>query len=155
MKSYWTDEQSALLKELHLKSELSFKDISELVNARFNTTYSRNAMIGRAKRMGLPLRGGPAALVRPTTPRIKKTVVRIQRANSQGALRVYETEVFEEPEQNVVGFGLTIEQLNIDNCRFIVSEEPTLYCGKRIFDRSFCKSCYRRCYVPVRERKAA
>lgn len=71
----WTPEHSEALREL-LAGGLSYSLIAEALNARFNTDYSRNAAIGRAKRMGLasPARDGdtPGTTARPRQPRIHK-----------------------------------------------------------------------------------
>jgi GcrA cell cycle regulator len=52
MQSSWADEHSRALRE-YLEKGLSFSRIAKAINARFNTAYSRNATIGRARRMGL------------------------------------------------------------------------------------------------------
>jgi GcrA cell cycle regulator len=56
MQSSWAEEHSRALRE-YLEKGLSFSRIAKAINARFNTAYSRNATIGRARRMGL---SGPA-----------------------------------------------------------------------------------------------
>ena len=47
----WTPEHSAALREF-VERGMSYADAADAVNARFGTTYSRSAAIGRAKRMG-------------------------------------------------------------------------------------------------------
>jgi hypothetical protein len=48
----WAPEHSDALRE-HLAKGMSFSEIAKAINSRFNTTYSRNAALGRARRMGL------------------------------------------------------------------------------------------------------
>jgi GcrA cell cycle regulator len=48
----WTEEHSKALREF-LESGISYARIADAINAKFQTAYSRNAVIGRAKRMGL------------------------------------------------------------------------------------------------------
>src|SRR5713101_118216 len=48
----WTEEHSKALREL-LESGMSYSRIADAINAKFKTAYSRNAALGRAKRMGL------------------------------------------------------------------------------------------------------
>jgi GcrA cell cycle regulator len=48
----WTEEHSEALRKFHANG-MSYSKIAEAINAKFNTVYSRNATIGRAKRMGL------------------------------------------------------------------------------------------------------
>jgi GcrA cell cycle regulator len=49
----WPREHSDALRE-YLGHRLSFSEITRAINARFNAAYSRSAVIGRAKRIGLP-----------------------------------------------------------------------------------------------------
>jgi GcrA cell cycle regulator len=62
----WSREHCDALREFHARG-LSFAEIAEAINAKFKTDYSRNAAIGRAKRMGL------ADLDRPKSPPIVTT----------------------------------------------------------------------------------
>lgn len=48
----WAPEHSAALRDFFDKGK-SFSQIARAINAKFKTTYSRNAALGRAKRMGL------------------------------------------------------------------------------------------------------
>jgi GcrA cell cycle regulator len=48
----WTPEHSDALREYRAKG-MSFSEIAKAINAKFTTDYSRNATIGRARRMGL------------------------------------------------------------------------------------------------------
>jgi len=53
----WAEKHSEALREF-LATGLSFSRIADAINAKFGTAYSRNATIGRAKRMGLAGSGG-------------------------------------------------------------------------------------------------
>jgi GcrA cell cycle regulator len=48
----WAAEHCEALRE-YLAGGMSFSQVARAINARFNTVYSRNATIGRARRMGL------------------------------------------------------------------------------------------------------
>lgn len=48
----WTPEHSEAVREFLAKG-MSYSEIADAINAKFRTAYSRNAAIGRAKRMGL------------------------------------------------------------------------------------------------------
>ena len=52
MQSTWEEAHSTALRE-YLDKGMSFAEIARALNARFGTAYSRNAAIGRARRMGL------------------------------------------------------------------------------------------------------
>jgi GcrA cell cycle regulator len=48
----WAPEHSDALRE-YFANGMSFAKIARAINAKFQTSYSRNAAIGRAKRLGL------------------------------------------------------------------------------------------------------
>jgi GcrA cell cycle regulator len=51
----WPSEHSEALREYHARG-MSYLEIAKALNANFNTRYSRNAVLGRSKRMEF---GGP------------------------------------------------------------------------------------------------
>ena len=55
----WPPEHSDALREYHAKA-MSCLQIARAINANFKTRYSRNAVLGRSKRMGLGGGNGPA-----------------------------------------------------------------------------------------------
>jgi len=55
----WPSEHSDALREYHAK-RMSYLEIAQALNAAFKTRYSRNAVLGRSKRLGLGGRDGPA-----------------------------------------------------------------------------------------------
>jgi hypothetical protein len=57
----WAPEHSGALRD-YLTQGMSFSQIAKAINTKFNTAYSRNATIGRARRLGLM---GPD---RPSSP---------------------------------------------------------------------------------------
>jgi GcrA cell cycle regulator len=52
MQTSWEPKHSDALRE-YLAKGLPYSEIARRINAAFNTDYTRNATIGRAKRMGL------------------------------------------------------------------------------------------------------
>lgn len=54
MQSTWEGAHSTALREL-VEKGVTFSEIARLLNERFGTAYTRNATIGRARRMGLSL----------------------------------------------------------------------------------------------------
>jgi GcrA cell cycle regulator len=81
MQSNWAEQHSLALRE-YLKTGLSFAEIAKAINARFNTAYSRNATIGRARRLGL---SGPERSGRPARPKPspKPKPVRLQKMRTR------------------------------------------------------------------------
>jgi GcrA cell cycle regulator len=61
--SNWAPEHSDALRELIAKG-MSFSEAARAINSRFNTSYSRSAALGRARRLGL----GPDDRQQPSMP---------------------------------------------------------------------------------------
>jgi len=56
----------------------------------------------------------------------------------------------EAPVRNDGGqslFGVTILELRMFHCRYIVNEAEGLFCGGEVHRVSYCKAHYRLCYV--------
>jgi GcrA cell cycle regulator len=70
----WAPEHSAALRE-YLARGMSFSEIADAINIKFKTAYSRNAAIGRAKRLGLagPARQQTPARAKPLLERLRKS----------------------------------------------------------------------------------
>ncbi|WP_375305007.1 GcrA family cell cycle regulator [Bradyrhizobium sp. A11] len=49
---HWPSEHSDALRD-YFRKGMSYAEIGRQINARFGTAYTRNAVIGRAKRLGL------------------------------------------------------------------------------------------------------
>src|ERR1700716_2070591 len=63
----WAREHCDALCDYHAGG-LSFAEIAEAINAKFKTAYSRNAAIGRARRMGLADPDRPKPPPKASTP---------------------------------------------------------------------------------------
>ena len=61
---HWSSEQSDALLDYFFKG-LSYAEIGRQINARFGTAYTRNAVIGRAKRIGLAI-GAAERIISPS-----------------------------------------------------------------------------------------
>jgi GcrA cell cycle regulator len=82
--SGWTEQHSQVLRE-YLGKGLSFAEIANAINARFNTAYSRNATIGRARRMGISGPERPERPVRPK-PQPKPAPARLKKLHARAAV---------------------------------------------------------------------
>ena len=80
MQLTWTPEHSDALREYFARG-LSYSEIADAINVKFQTAYSRNAALGRAKRMGLagPDRRDDLPKHWPTLPPKAKTPPRLHR----------------------------------------------------------------------------
>ena len=64
----WTPQHSEALRE-YLARGMCYSEIADAINAKFRTAYSRNAAIGRARRMGLAGPQRPQDLRQPSPAR--------------------------------------------------------------------------------------
>lgn len=120
MQLSWAPEHSDALRELFARG-MSYSEIAEAINARFQTDYSRNAALGRAKRMGLGDPGPPAELLKPPpkampwlskpherrTPELRRPMPEFERTET-AKIRCVEI----EPRR------LSLMELERDDCRY-------------------------------------
>ena len=123
MQSSWAEEHSQALRE-YLERDLSFSRIADAINARFNSAYSRNATIGRARRMGLsgpgraedPARPKPRPKPRPA--RLKKMRARLA-AKSRPRLAVFKrARALKLRCVGIVPRHLSLVELEPGDCRY-------------------------------------
>jgi GcrA cell cycle regulator len=69
----WAPEHSGALRE-NLARGLSFSESVKAINLKFSTAYSRNAAIGRAKRMGLTREDRPKSQLSAKPPSLQRIV---------------------------------------------------------------------------------
>jgi GcrA cell cycle regulator len=93
--SNWASVHSDALRE-YLALGMTYAAIARAINAKFNTAYSRNATIGRAKRMGLAGIDRPKDLT-PPAPRDQQPSLRRLREHYDAASRWFGP-VFERAE---------------------------------------------------------
>lgn len=134
----WPDQHSMVLRDLHAKG-LSYAEIARALNAQFGTTYTRNATLGRGKRMGLAPVVRQAARApeprprsvaagtggRAADPAIRDQVVRPAPAAAPAPVRL-----------RCVGISprlLSFEQLEAGDCRYPYGgdrdDDPITFCG--------------------------
>jgi GcrA cell cycle regulator len=139
----WTLEQSDALKG-HIAVGLSYAKSAALINACFGTSFSRNAAIGRANRLGLQCQERPKAKKKPRVykPRQRSERVRIIPANgNSNAMRVVSTVVVEQMRLRcveIIPINLTLAQIDDTQCRYIAGDDH-LYCGHpKMVGSSYC-----------------
>jgi GcrA cell cycle regulator len=146
MQTDWAPEHCAALRQYHARG-MSFLAIAKAINAEFKTGYSRNATIGRARRMGLagPDRPGDRVELSPiaAAPRLRKL-----RERSQPEL-MRPMPVFERAEPvklrcvEIVPRHLSLMDLEPGDCRYPyggdADGEAISFCGHpRRTDSSYC-----------------
>jgi hypothetical protein len=129
----WTDDMIRAFARLHRATPpLSFDQIAAELRAQFNVALTRNACIGKARRLGLPMRDNtPRPIIQSyTKPRLVQVGAPIAPLEAQRPLLRED--------------GLTIYQLREGDCKWPLGPQfarpPFMYCGKpSLLGRSYCK----------------
>jgi len=131
----WTADTIRRFTELHADPEgFSFVQLSAMMSAYCGRAISRNACIGKARRLGLPERSGKARLPPKREARMVKLPVRVDAPIA--------------PEEAVTpsdgAVGVTINQLTGTTCRWPLGKmedrPPYRYCGEAApIEEAYCK----------------
>ncbi|MGB6080258.1 MAG: GcrA family cell cycle regulator [Xanthobacteraceae bacterium] len=141
----WPEEHDAQLRIEH-RTTATFSEIAEVLNKRFGTQYSRNAVIGRAQRLKLPARKSPIkpkpAAVVPTmksTDRLRVAPgAQVQAINRGPKMKA---DPFKGRTADVVSLRkIIVELVMFVECHW-ADDEPnaageTTFCGHRTCDGS-------------------
>jgi GcrA cell cycle regulator len=149
MQLNWEEAHSTALREC-LQKGMSFSEAARTLNERFGTAYSRNAAIGRARRIGLSSPEGAKRIARRKPP--KSTVARLhkrrERAFSGTVAKVEVRKRAAAPQLRCVAIiprHLSLVELEAGDCRYPyggdVEGEPITFCGHPRRDgSSYCVS---------------
>jgi GcrA cell cycle regulator len=149
----WTKEEDALLRQLWADG-VSVKKISETLCARFPRTISRNGVIGRANRLGLPSRESVIKWRDPNAPREKpgpkpKPVAVAKPVAQPSPTLMKSLSILLRGGTAAPSCGYTLEQVQERRgCRWTDSKDrPFLFCGARTQPgQSFCAEHRERVY---------
>ena len=141
----WTAEMTKVFIELHgAKPPMTFVEIASAMSTRFDIALTRNACIGKARRLGLATRDNiPRAIIERR--RIKRMKTKID-----APIPPVEAErAFESPE------GLDIYQTRDGDCKWPLGEmhalPPFRYCGgPAVLGRPYCSKHVRKAYNSVK-----
>jgi len=167
MQVNWEEAHCAALREYHGKG-MSFSEIARALNARFGTAYSRNAAIGRARRMGLPSTGRVHRINLPKPPKAPKpTVARPQKRRESVVPRISTKANLRERvaalQLRCVAINprhLSVIELEAADCRYPyggdAEGEPITFCGHPRRDgSSYCASHFHLTSAPELKRERA
>jgi hypothetical protein len=142
----WTAEMTKVFIELHgAKPPMSFVEIASAMSTRFDITLTRNACIGKARRLGLATRDNiPRAIIERRRIKRMKTKVDAPIAPPVEAERPPWAEG-----------GLLIHELHDGNCHWplgpALAKPPFIYCGgPAVFGRPYCTPHCQRAYNSVK-----
>ena len=145
MQINWAPEHSDALREYFAK-RMSYSEIAQAINAKFGTAYSRNAALGRAKRMGLT---GPAPVREPDHwPKLPCKAPPYRR-REQWSEFMWPMPVFDRTETaklrcvEIVPRHLSLAELESRDCRYPyggdAEGEAITFCGhRRRVGSSYC-----------------
>jgi len=150
MQSTWEEAHSIALRELVGKG-VPFSEVARALNERFGTAYTRNAAIGRARRLGLsvPQRAQPAgpfpAAKKPDAKRIREKRARILLTPMTRPATMERAAVLQLRCVAITPRHLALVDLEADDCRYPyggdVEGEPITFCGHpRREGSSYCVS---------------
>lgn len=151
----WSAEHSQFLAD-NMVSGGSYAEIAKTMNEKFSTSYTRNALIGRAARMGLVSTHKQKYVRKPSArkPRAPKP------APGRPAAPAYEpVETVEMRCAEIVPRSVSILDLEPADCRYPYGESPQItFCGHpKMAGFSYCPGHFhltRRQWHP-RQREAA
>ena len=118
--SPWTPAMLDRLVEL-FEDGHTYPDIAGQLNREFGTHFTKNACIGRGRRLGLAVRTAPKLPSRPPPWRPFARVLTNRKPPRPGEI--------------------AIEQLTNETCRWPHGENPPFsYCGKKVAVGSYCRT---------------
>jgi GcrA cell cycle regulator len=138
MQSTWEEAHSVALRDC-VEKGMSFAEIARALNERFNTAYTRNAAIGRARRLGLsvPIRERAArALNKPKKADARRIRELRARKTATAAPKLATSERAAVLQLRCVAITprhLALVDLEAGDCRYPyggdVEGEPITFCG--------------------------
>jgi GcrA cell cycle regulator len=163
MQLNWEEAHSAALREC-VEKGMSFSEAARTLNERFGTAYSRNAAIGRARRMGLssPERADRAGLPKPPKPTAARLKKLCKRAFAGSSIRVDVRERAAALLLRCVAISprhLSLVELEAGDCRYPyggdAEGEPITFCGHPRRDgSSYCVSHFHLTSAPEQRERA-
>jgi GcrA cell cycle regulator len=146
----WAPEQSDALRDC-LSRGMSYAQAANAINARFGTDFTRNAAVGRAKRLGLAIAKARKVLLRRQAPRVRPAPVLQDKPKvmkpGDSATPVLAPEPVKPVQLRCVGIKprlLAFADLEPGDCRYPYGGEKEgeayAFCGHpRIARSSYCR----------------
>jgi len=138
----WTDTMNRRFAALHRdKADYSFEEMAKIMSAEFGIELTRNATIGKARRLNLPMRDNVKMPRKQTKQGVRMLKVKATRVDAP---------IPPEPDPAPEG-GLTIYQLRDGVCHWpggaMLDYPPFLYCGEAApFGTPYCATHRQKAY---------
>lgn len=138
----WAPEHCQALRD-YVALGMSFSEIAREINTKFGTAYTRNAALGRSKRMGLHASERPRKLPKAKIPQAPK---RRERSAAGPLPAAPAPERAAAVKLRCVGISprlLSLVELDASDCRYPYGgdkeNEPITFCGHpRLAGSSYC-----------------
>ncbi len=147
--SAWTDERAELAKKLWNEG-----NSAAVIATTIGGGISRNAVIGRMHRLGLPSR--QTVTFRRDGEKIKRANAPKARAPRRLRFTAKPALVPPPPEIFTAAHNCTIRELTNKSCRYITADDLKTYCGVPTADltneRPYCAHHMRICYEPAKRK---
>lgn len=126
----WTPELSEALTA-HVLAGLSFSQSAARLNCDFGTTFTRNATIGRASRLGLQYPKRARTTPKPMKTRKRMPRLRIVDGNgNSNHKRIIETTYSDQPEIRCVEvIPQHVSLMDLDGCHYPYGDSPFTFCN--------------------------
>jgi len=145
----WGNEQvNARFAQLFAEN-VSFANMSAMLESEFGIKVSRNACIGRAARI-FPRRLKMIGPQKPRAPRVRKPAKRPV-TFTEKPRPAFKCDPVELSKVNADALHLSIVDLGAAQCRYPFGDGPITFCGLKAFDgQSYCELHYAVTHVPIR-----
>lgn len=162
----WPEEHTQELIRL-CAEKLSYRQISALLNEKFGTSYTKNATLGKAARIGIQKESAPSipgnhkpradrnTPYKIREPRRKIETIRIVRANTNSnAMRIIRSVSFEQEKLRcveIVPRHLSLIDLEPSDCRYPYGDDQITFCGHpKHVGSAYCLPHHALCSQPPR-----
>jgi len=162
----WPEEHTQELIRL-CGEKYSYRAIAGAMNEKFGTSYTKNAVLGKAARIGLAKEAAPSVPgnrkpkadrktpYKARAPRKRIETVRIVSANgNSNAMRAFKSVSFELAQLRcveIVPRHLSLIDLEAGDCRYPYGDGPMTFCGHPAHaGSSYCQSHMILCQEPPR-----
>lgn len=146
----WNEKRLRLLRKGRADG-LSNSKIAEIINAKTGSSFTRNACIGKALRIGL-VTHSPRALVlqRKQPRRAQRRDTNFRRPVEPAPVDFRSLKEVESAAPPTEFLGIRFADLKQHHCRYPRggnNGEPILYCGQpKIEHSAYCAACHTRCH---------
>lgn len=120
----WPAEHENALRELVLAGAGSHSIMAGMLNERFRTAYSRNAVIGKVSRMGMHLTWAP----HPVKKKASKSPARRRRPAPTAKMIPIEVDLSVFRCVEVEPKNVALVDLSSDGCRWPYGDGPFVFC---------------------------